>query len=70
MKFLTLLWNWFNGNKTVIGMALMFLGDKTWFHDFAGDAGVDIVQYLGGILTSVGIVHKIAKADTTETPTA
>ena len=67
---MTTVWNWFNGNKTVIGMALLWLADKTWFGGYVGVVGVDIAQYLGGMLTTIGIAHKVYKADTSPEPTA
>ena len=62
-------WNWFNGNKTVIGLALGFLLSKAWFTGFVGTEVVDILEWISGTFLVVGVAHKVAKATTTEEPT-
>lgn len=55
---MTKIWEWFNGNKTIIGTLLLtitpiLLGDHTFAYQF--------LMWLGGILAGVGVVHKIGK---------
>ena len=52
------LWDWFNGNKTIIGTLIltvtpMLLGDHTLAFEF--------LMWLGGILAGTGVVHKALK---------
>lgn len=59
MKFLTAIWKWLDGNKTLIGTLLIVLLQGGMF----GEAGVlfDVITWLSGILTAGGVLHKIAK---------
>ena len=52
------IWDWFNGNKTIIGTLIltvtpMLLGDHT--------LGFQFLMWLGGIMAGGGVVHKLAK---------
>jgi len=53
------IWEWFNGNKTVIGTLILavlstgIIGDHTF--------GYQILLWLGGILAGTGVVHKMVK---------
>ena len=65
----TTIWNWFNGNKTIFGMFLLFVAESVspemviWVIPVKG-----LFQWVGGILTGVGVIHKAFKADTTPAP--
>ena len=53
------LWDWFNGNKTVIGALILavlgtgILGEHTFAYQ--------VLIWLGGLLAGGGLVHKVAK---------
>ena len=53
------IWEWFNGNKTVIGTLILavlstgLIGDHTF--------GYEVLLWLGGILAGTGVAHKLAK---------
>jgi len=52
------IWEWLNGNKTLIGTMLlvvtpMLIGDHTF--------GYELLMWLGGILTGGGLAHKVIK---------
>lgn len=52
------IWEWFDGNKTVIGTLIltitpMLLGSHT--------IGFEFLMWLGGILAGVGVAHKALK---------
>ena len=52
------LWEWFNGNKTIIGTLILtvtplLLGAHTFAFEF--------LMWLGGILAGTGVAHKLAK---------
>jgi hypothetical protein len=72
MNFLTKLWNWLNGNKTVIGLVILTLIQQAFFKQLLPETSVwyQAIQWFAGILAGVGIVHKIAKANTEPGPTA
>ena len=69
MNAFELIWNWLNGNKTIIGMALLWLAQyippdtMLWFIPAKA-----LLDWVGGLLTGVGVIHKIAKADTSPEP--
>jgi hypothetical protein len=39
MNWLQAIWNWLNGNKTIIGLVIAFLLSKTWFTAWGGAQG-------------------------------
>jgi len=53
------LWNWLNGNKTLLGTLLLailgmgFIPEHTFIFEF--------LMWLGGLLAGGGVVHKIIK---------
>lgn len=51
------LWELLDGSKTVIGNTLLIIG--SYMRDGMGKA---VVVALGGILTGVGVSHKLTKA--------
>ena len=59
MNFLKTLWEWFDGNKTIIGTLILavlstgIIPDGTFLFQF--------LSWLGGLLAGVGVVHKLAK---------
>lgn len=69
MTFIEKVWNFLNGNKTVIGMALLWLAEyipadmMLWVIPVKA-----ILQWIGGLLTGVGVAHKIAKSNTDPGP--
>jgi len=60
MDFLLNIWMWFNGNKTQLGalcIALVALEG-----DLFGQPWLETsLTWLGGVLGSTGVLHKIAK---------
>ena len=63
---MTALWNWLNGLKTIFGLVLLQLASSVP----AGQVMIGpldlhaVFVWLGGILTTVGVVNKIGKATT------
>jgi len=54
------IWDWFNGNKTVIGTLILVLAEAD------GELfGIPIVEqfalWFGGLLAGTGFIHKIVK---------
>jgi len=53
------IWEWFNGNKTVIGALILavlgtgIIGEHTF--------GYELLLWVGGLLAGTGVVHKLAK---------
>jgi uncharacterized membrane protein len=72
MNFLTKLWNWLNGNKTVIGLVLLALIAQPFFKQIVPEASIwyQAIQWIAGLLAGVGAVHKLVKANTQPGPTA
>lgn len=70
MTWYVAVWNFLNGNKTAIGMGLLWLAEyipedlMLWVIPVKA-----ILQWIGGLLTGVGVAHKIAKANTEPGPT-
>lgn len=64
-KFFKLIWAWFNGNKTVIGGAIManivFLSQEDVAVISPESLLYRILVFISGILTGTGIFHKILK---------
>lgn len=59
MNFLLKIWEWFNGNKTIIGAVLI---SATTLPFIASHPDlVAALQWIGGILAGTGIAHKITK---------
>ena len=63
------IWEWLNGNKTAIGFLFLWLVTQAWFKAMlpdgtTEDAVVAILEWLGGILAGVGVIHKVVKAKT------
>jgi hypothetical protein len=55
---MTKIWEWLNGNKTVIGTLILvatplLLGEHTF--------GYELLMWLGGLLAGVGVAHKVVK---------
>jgi hypothetical protein len=65
------LWNWFNGNKMIFGLFLLFLAQNVpsdmliWVIPLKA-----LFDWVGGILTGVGAVHKLIKSNTQPGPNA
>ena len=57
MEFVRTLWAWFNGNKTLLGVACLALAPFFPDYTFAHEA----LLYVGGLFGSVGIAHKVIK---------
>jgi len=70
MNWLQAIWNFLNGNKTVIGMALLWLAQyipaDTMLFGFIPVKA--LCEWIGGLLTGVGVVHKFAKSNTDPGP--
>jgi len=63
------LWNWLNGNKTIFGMVILSIAQSIPADtEVIGIPLVPVLNWLGGILTGAGVVHKMAKATTTPEP--
>ena len=58
MKFLAGAWEWFNGNKTIIGA--LFLAAAPLFPDYVFVH--QVLLYVGGILGGTGLLHKVVKS--------
>lgn len=70
MDWLIAIWNWLNGNKTIIGLVLTNLAALipegiSVFGLFDLKAGI---LWLAGIFMGTGIVHKFVKANTDPGP--
>lgn len=65
IDFMTALWNWLNGNKTIFGLAIITLANSLpadttiWVIPI-----VPVLQWVGTTLGGVGVVHKALKANT------
>jgi len=57
------LWDWFNGNKTTIGLALSWLLAQTFFKDFLPDYTFlyQFLSWVSGLLIAGGVAHKVVK---------
>jgi hypothetical protein len=70
MPWYKAIWNWFNGNKTLFGAFILLLAqhvppDSLLF----GFLPIKVVlEWMGGILGGVGILHKVVKANTDPGP--
>lgn len=66
MNFLQKVWNWFNGNKTLFGAVILLVLQQGLVpeHTF----GYQLLLWLGNMLAGVGVVHKLAKANTKAEP--
>lgn len=62
------IWNWFNGNKTTIGLVIGFLLSKTWFTNWLGVDATEVLTWAAETFVSVGLVHKVVKANTLPEP--
>ena len=72
MTWLTKIWNWLNGNKAVLGLAILALIQQAFFKSLLPETSIwyQALQWIAGILAGVGVVHKLAKANTEPGPTA
>ena len=70
VNFIMALVAWFNGKKTVIGAACIWIATilipglliNTWHLDFAWLGTItDTLMWIGGILTPLGLAHKAFK---------
>ena len=59
MNFLKVIWEWFDGNKTIIGTLILAVLSTGIIP--AGTFGYEFLQWLGGLLAGVGVLHKMAK---------
>lgn len=59
-------WNWLNGNKTFFGLFILLILQQGWIAEHT--LGFEILQWLGGLLSGVGVAHKLLKADTSPEP--
>ena len=60
MKVLTVIWNWLNGNKTLLGTLLLVLVAEEGC--FMGNCMVEsVLQWIGTTLAGAGVLHKLAK---------
>ena len=66
MGFLTQLWNWLNGNKTFFGMAILLVLQQGWLP--SDTIYFEMLQWLAGLLTGGGLLHKLKKANTKAEP--
>jgi hypothetical protein len=70
LKWYDKLWNWLNGNKTIFGMFLLAVvapnlpDDLTLVYIPVKTA----VEWIGGLLTGAGVIHKIYKSNTEPGP--
>jgi len=63
------IWNWLNGKKTVIGSVCLWIGgiflpfiiNDLNYHPAWFDTLISILNWLGGVLAPLGIMHKAAK---------
>ena len=60
MNVLKAIWDWLNGNKTLIGTLILVLVNQDGCI-FGNCVVEDFLQWLGGLLAGVGVVHKLAK---------
>ena len=64
------LWNWLDGNKMIFGLAILKLAD--WVppdHVLFGFVPTrQLLEWVGGLLTGVGGLHKLMKATTDPGP--
>lgn len=70
MSFWEKLWNWLNGNKTVIGLLILQVANSVP-EDLLVLGFLPLKSFLewaGGILAGAGAIHKIAKATTAPGP--
>ena len=67
-NFLQLAWNWFNGNKTTIGLVVGFLLSKTWFTGFLGSELTEVLEWVSMTFIGIGVAHKVAKSNTLPEP--
>lgn len=58
MGFLSKAWKFIDGNKTVIGLVVLQVATAP----FVPAAAVPTLQWIGGVLTTGGVLHKGAKA--------
>ena len=69
MAWYEVIWNWLNGNKTMIGMGLLWLSTYIPLDMMIWIVPVKaLLEWIGGLLTGVGFAHKFAKATTTSEP--
>lgn len=59
MKF----WNWINGNKSLIGVILMYVIDSDYIAGLIPDPDLYMLaQGLAKLIFGVGLAHKVKKA--------
>lgn len=63
------IWNFLSGNKTIFGLVILQIatwmpeGSMLWFIPLK-----EALMWLGGLLTGTGVIHKLAKSDTSPNP--
>ena len=70
MGFFEKLWNYLNGNKTVIGLFLAWLLTKAWFTGLIGPVVSEVLDYAVTTFILGGMAHKVMKANTQPGPTS
>jgi len=68
MNIFEKIWNWLNGNKTTIGLVIGFLTMQEWFVGLVGQPVIDVLVWIAYTFLGVGVLHKVAKSDTTPEP--
>jgi hypothetical protein len=68
MNWLQAIWNWLNGNKTIIGLVIAFLLSKTWFTAWVGPEVADIISWISATFIVGGVAHKVIKSNTEPGP--
>lgn len=58
MKYLKVLWEWFNGNKTQLGGLIIAIIASGFIPE---GLVYDILAWVGGILAGTGVAHKVLK---------
>ena len=48
------IWNFIDGNKTVLGLVVLELATAP----FIPEKAISSIEWFGGVLTTVGVIHK------------
>lgn len=59
------IWNWLNGNKSLIGAILMLIVNSDYMASLITNADLyTLAQGIAGIIFGIGLTHKVKKAIT------
>ena len=70
MNIFTMIWNWLNGNKTILGLFVLAMIQQPFFTQFVPQASAlwQALNWIFGLLATGGALHKLVKSNTAPGP--